>query len=711
MKLTPFQGPQWWRLALLCAFLFGLKNQLLSQNQNVSVNSVQNFGLYTRLYQWSFDVDSTGGPHGDFLQILDTAGGNDGPKTASGFDGSTGFSFSAYSSDPRAKLKFGPFDTRGMDSVRFEFHLAAPQGTFENDDFIGINISLDGGLTFYNQIKVKGSKNGTSAPGWDHGEGIHYKKDFRYSSRTSVIYGHVDPVSKDTVDGLGALTIDNIPATSGLYVVVELANSTHNGEVYNVDNFTLSAKLPAASSTLSNGVAYRIDSPLTSIALADTIQSLYVNLAPTDTFEIQGSPMVSGTIDIRSGYLKGDLTLLATEGATLKGEGHSGDLFIERTLLDSGYHFIGQPEYFSIVDTLSYAWVYNPTTGGWTSAQNALNFPDSGFSMARVVYLSASDVPLRLRRLSTFEHKWTQPVALQWADTCLDGETPFGGWNLVANVRPNNQQWDALLNNLGASDSLDATYYLWQDGQYASYNSFTGPVGAGPQIPAGSAFWVRLSNQKDPGVVLWSMQPRTNTVSAKNGGKSRLRPLYGSSSSGTDTVQFSFTTAARIGGGSYTASLYIDPVFSTSFMPCCDQIYLGSPLQTQVVVRKAKTSFAVANYPRSSYYPIMVVGEGTLTAKGAPGYFFVAPNIIPGHQNVVLRGKGPHKVYWLGADHPDGTGDSEYAEQLSVEELPSVPDHKTLKQAWDILGRPGGAEADFELQFIDGEWKKVVRVE
>lgn len=711
MKLTPFQGPQWWRLALLSAFLFGLKTQLLSQNQDVSIYSVENFDLSTRLYQWSFDGDSTGGPHGDFLQILDTAGGNDGPKSLSGFDGSTGFSFSAYSSDPRAKLKFGPFDTRGMDSVRFEFHLAAPQGTFENDDFVGVNISLDGGLTFYNQIKVKGSKTGTNAPGWDHGEGIHYKKDFRYSSRTSVVYGHVDPISKDTVEGLSALTIDNIPATSELYVVVELTNSTHNGEVYNVDNFTLSAKLPSAKNTLASAVAYRVDSALVAIAVADTIQSLYVNLAPSDTFEILGSPMVNGTIDIRSGYLKGDLTLLAVDGATLKGEGHVGDLYIERTLSDSGYHFIGQPEYFSSVDSLPYAWVYNPSTGGWTSALNVVSFPDSGCSMARVVYLNSSDLPLRLRALSTYKHKWSEPVALQWADTCLDGETPFGGWNLIANVQPQSIQWDALLGNLGTTDSIDATYYVWQEGNYASYNSFSGPVGAGPQIAPGAAFWVRLSHEKDPGVVLWSMQPRTNTGSSKNGIRNRLRPLLGTSSSGTDTVQFSFTTAARIGGGSYTASLYIDPAFGPSFMPCCDQIYLGSPLQTQVVVRKAKTSLSVANYPRSSYYPIMVVGEGTLSAKGAPGYFFVAPNIIPGHQNVVLKGKGPHKVYWLGADHPDASGDGKVAEQLSLEELPPLPDHKALKQAWDILGRPGGPGANFELQFIDGEWKKVVRVE
>lgn len=707
MKLTPYPVPQGWRLVLFCAFLFSIYNQLSAQNQHVAFNSVENFELSTRLFQWSFDRDSLSGPHGEFCEISDTSGGNDGPLAGSGFSASSGFSFSAYSTDPRAKLRFGPFDTRGMDSIAFSFHLAAPSGVFENGDFIAVNMSLDGGLTYYNQIKIKGSKSGTSAAGWQHGEGISYQKNFRYSSRSSTEYGHVNPVTHDTIAGISALTIDEIPESEALYILVELTNSTNGSEVYNVDNFTLSAQLSPGTPVLEKETAYRITSGGQYLALEDSVATLYIDVPANDTVFISSKTVVTGPVFLRSGWLSADLLLATDLGGSLHGDQFLGQQECSRTLYDSGYHFIGQPAYFQSVDTLAYAWIYDAGQGTWVSAAQASVFPDSGRTMARVVYVGPSDVPLTLK--GTHISGASAQAALVWADTCLDGETPFGGWNLVANPTGAPMHWSELVGSDHFPDSTDATVYVWRDGGYVSFNPNTGGVGAGPLIGADEAFWVRLSNAADPGVVRWNLQGGL----ASNKNSAYLRAQLRKASSGTDTVDFVFQpkSSRSVSAANFHARLLIDPVFSQSFMPCCDQLYLGGPLQTQLVLRKSKTSVTVANFPKSSYYPLMIVGEGTLTAKGAPGYFYLPPNIYPGTSAVQLRGKGPHKVLWLGADHPDvGMGEELATDVLGLPEMPTVRDEAQSEQAWDVLGRPGGAGAEFELQFIDGVWKKVVRV-
>ena len=708
MKLTPYPAPHGWRLVLFCAFLFSIYTQLNAQNQAIAIDSVENFDLSTRLFQWSFDRDSISEAHGEFYQISDTTGGNDGPLLGSGFDASTGFSFSAYSTDPRARLRFGPFDTRGMEDVTFQFHLAAPSGVFENDDFIGVNISLDGGQSFYNQIKVKGSRSGTSASGWQHQDGIHYRKNFRYSSRSSVIYGHVDPISKDTIAGISALSIDQIPPTEALYILVELTNSTNDQEIYNVDNFTLSANLPTATSTLDKDKAYRVVNGGSYLAVSDSIHSLYIEVEEQDTVTLLGNPVITGPIYIRGGWLQGNLTLATAMGGVLHGDQFIGQQFYERVISDSGYHFIGQPAYFESVDSMDYVWIYDAKVGDWKHPSAAKHFPDSGVSMARVIYVPPTDLPVLLRGVLTSTTN-SQTVALLWADTCLDGETPFGGWNLVANTAGRALNWNALVPSEGFPDSTDATVYLWRQGGYGSYNVHTGSVGGSPIIGLDEAFWVRLSHAQDPGTV------RLDLAAPKGSQKrsGRIKTAMHTAVSSTDTVDFYFQSQSNRGVaiGSFHARLLIDPAFTKAFMPCCDQLFLGGPLQPQLVLRKSKTSMTIANYPKSSYYPIMVVGEGALTSKGAPGYFYLPPNIYPGTSTVNLQGAGPHKVYWLGADHPDvHSDDVELADVLDIPEHPTVTDSQGNQKAWDILGRPGGSQANFELQFIDGAWKKVVRV-
>lgn len=121
-----------------------------------------------------------------------------------------------------------------------------------------------------------------------------------------------------------------------------------------------------------------------------------------------------------------------------------------------------------------------------------------------------------------------------------------------------------------------------------------------------------------------------------------------------DTVIFDFRTHG-INAQSFQSRLYVDTMgFATmNAMPFCDQYYIGSVLDPHLAIQKQSDSFEQACYPQSSFYPLIAVGEGWLEASGDPGYFFIPPDVLPGHQPVLLQGTGPHKVYWLGADHPD----------------------------------------------------------
>lgn len=119
-----------------------------------------------------------------------------------------------------------------------------------------------------------------------------------------------------------------------------------------------------------------------------------------------------------------------------------------------------------------------------------------------------------------------------------------------------------------------------------------------------------------------------------------------------DTVHFEWKTTGKY-SAVYQASLFIDSVFKSTYMPCCDQAFTGNSLAPQLTLLKAGMPLVVNHMPKSSHYPIYLVGEGTLKSFGAQGWFFFPPNLYASNKPLTLVGRGPHKVYWLGADHPD----------------------------------------------------------
>ena len=699
MKLSPYLGPRLWRLALLMSFIFGLTDQLKSENQIVIVDSVQNFPFSTIRYQWSFDADSSGGIHAEFLQISDTTGGDDGPLSQSGFASSTGFYHTASATQPSTKLHMGPFDVRGMDSISFALHLAA-QGTLEHSDFVGIYISLNGGEDYYPQLKIRGSKSGTSNAGWDHGEGIHYQKEFRWASRSSSIYGHVNPDTKDTIDGISAISILDIPQTDQLMIQVEIKSSTLGGESYNLDNLSLSAHMTTPTSDLLHkDTTYAISKP-GNYSATGPIQGLYVNVPDNDTVVISGNAILSGNLHIASGTVLGTLSVKVGEG-TFSGNSFQGEVHQNQTISDTGYHFIGSPSFFSTTDTLAYCWVYDADAGYWDKPQNLYLGTDSAASLGRLIYLDSSQLPFELTgRLDPLKTR----LSLGWADTCLDGTTPMGGWNLLANPSGRRLNWNQLL-AAGLADSIDYTFYTWEGADYGGYNPNSGSTGADAFIEPGESFWVRLSHQNTPA------QPVVIEMKRSSGAYKTALKLNFKSAVQPDTVNFEWTTSGK-GAASYKATLFIDSAYHASYMPCCDQLFLGGPLVPQLSLLKAGTPLLKNHMPKSTHYPIYLVGEGVLKASGAPGWFFLPPNIHAGTKPLTLSGPGPHKVYWLGADHPDIIGEQDEFTESEILGLPeeSLPDTLQVEGNFDILGRPAGKGQSIQLQKIGSKWKKVIKV-
>ena len=178
-----------------------------------------------------------------------------------------------------------------------------------------------------------------------------------------------------------------------------------------------------------------------------------------------------------------------------------------------------------------------------------------------------------------------------------------------------------------------------------------------------------------------------------------------------DTVHFEWKTTGKY-SAVYQASLFIDSAFKSTYMPCCDQAFTGTSLTPQLTLLKAGMPLVVNHMPKSSHYPIYLVGEGTLKSFGAQGWFFFPPNLYASNKPLTLVGRGPHKVYWLGADHPDiCPGQQFYFEdELLGTSMEPYIDTLSLDAHFDILGRPNHSMEAIELRKTGRKWLKVIKV-
>jgi len=178
-----------------------------------------------------------------------------------------------------------------------------------------------------------------------------------------------------------------------------------------------------------------------------------------------------------------------------------------------------------------------------------------------------------------------------------------------------------------------------------------------------------------------------------------------------DTVHFEWKTTGKY-SAVYQASLFIDSAFKSTYMPCCDQAFTGTSLAPQLTLLKAGMPLVVNHMPKSSHYPIYLVGEGTLKSFGAQGWFFLPPNLYSSNKPLTLVGKGPHKVYWLGADHPDICPGQQFyfEEELLGTAREGFTDTISIDAHFDILGRPSSNMEAVELRKTGRKWRKVIKV-
>ena len=148
-------------------------------------------------------------------------------------------------------------------------------------------------------------------------------------------------------------------------------------------------------------------------------------------------------------------------------------------------------------------------------------------------------------------------------------------------------------------------------------------------------------------------------------------------------VVFDYQTTGKY-SAVYSCELIIDSTFQTTIMSCCDVVLPTTILSPHIAIRKTGVSLRVASYPLSSYYPIIAYGDGTLYATGSAGYFFLPPNLYSGSQPLRLKGSGPHKVYWLGEEHPDSSADFPISEEIEME--------------------------DATVRFVSGKWQRRIRL-
>ena len=178
-----------------------------------------------------------------------------------------------------------------------------------------------------------------------------------------------------------------------------------------------------------------------------------------------------------------------------------------------------------------------------------------------------------------------------------------------------------------------------------------------------------------------------------------------------DTVHFEWKTTGKY-SAVYQASLFIDSAFKSTYMPCCDQAFTGTSLAPQLTLLKAGMPLVVNHMPKSSHYPIYLVGEGTLKSFGAQGWFFFPPNLYASNKPLTLVGRGPHKVYWLGADHPDIYPGQQFyfEEELLGTAREGFTDTISIDAHFDILGRPSSNMEAVELRKTGRKWRKVIKV-
>ncbi len=462
------------------------------------VIATQNFESYSSSPVWSYSITSgsgsvTGGSAyaeaGLPAVLVDT------------FVDDTSFQVS----NSTCVVTFNSINTKDLKDISF----TADLGSFSKDtsdgsessDYVSVAVSTNGGLTWSNEIIVKGSSQAKWS--FDSGAGI---ANSVYSGIDASVGFSPTYSGYVTTDGYGKITLTGLPNVADLRIRLTLSNDDTD-EIWAIDDVTLTAKREVTN--IWNGSSWSLGTPDNTMRVVlngDYDTSIYGDLT-ANNYQINANKLLRVTdnhiLSSESDILNlGNLTV-ESGGAIFQIDDYasnSGNATVNRDTtpirrFDYTYWCspVGNQTLHNLSpNTLSDKYYsFDPVAGNWALHLNGVDTMGAG-----VGYIVRAPQSYDITTPSVYSASFngtvnngiiTTPVNVQ------SGQT--SGWNLIGNPYPSALKIDDFLSLPENEALVGGTIYLWTHNSalvasspglytytsddYASYN-FTGSVSADP---------------------------------------------------------------------------------------------------------------------------------------------------------------------------------------------------------------------------------------
>ena len=403
-------------------------------------------------------------------------------------------------------VSFNSINTMDLQNVSF----SAKLGSFstdtsdgsENSDYVSVAVSTNGGLTWSNEIIVKGSSQAKWS--FDSGAGI---ANSVYSGIDSSVSFSPSYTGYVTTDGYGKLTLTGLPNVADLRIRLTLSNDDAD-EIWAIDDVTLTAKREVT--TIWNGSSWSSGTPdntMRAVLNGDYDTSIYGDIT-ANNYQINADKNLIVTdnhiLSSESDILNlGNLTV-QSGGAIFQIDDYatnSGNATVNRNTtpmrrFDYTYWCspVGNQTLYNLSPTTlsDKYYSFDPAAGNWALHLNGVDTMGAG-----VGYIVRAPQSFDITTPSVYSASFNGPVnngVITTPVTIQNGQN--SGWNLIGNPYPSALKIDDFLSLPENEALLGGTIYLWTHNSalvasspglytytsddYASYN-FTGSVSADPE--------------------------------------------------------------------------------------------------------------------------------------------------------------------------------------------------------------------------------------
>ena len=403
-------------------------------------------------------------------------------------------------------LTFNSINTMDLKDISFSANLGSFSTNTSNgsdtSDYVSVAVSTNGGLTWSNEIVVKGS----SQAKWSFDSGVGIASSSYSSINSSVSFS---PSNTDyvTTDGYGTITLSGLPNATDLRIRVTLSNDDAE-EIWAIDEVTLKAKREVTD--IWNGSSWSLGTPDNTMRIVfngDYDTSIYGDLTGNNyiinsdkLIQVTDNHILSSESDILN---SGNLTV-ESGGAIYQIDDfatNSGNVTVNRDTtpirrFDYTYWCspVGNQTLYNLSpNTLSDKYYsFDPVAGNWALHLNGVDTMASG-----VGYIVRAPQTFDITTPSVYSASFNGPVnngVITTAVNIQSGQT--SGWNLIGNPYPSALKIDDFLSLPENEALIGGTIYLWTHNSalvasspglytytsddYATYN-FTGSISADPE--------------------------------------------------------------------------------------------------------------------------------------------------------------------------------------------------------------------------------------